>query len=257
MSFIDLNRYDARADRYMHIGAFPKPFVREVAIGDAPPFMRGLRALFVSDVHLRDCVSDRALSRLIEQMRETKADILLLGGDYSESERACERFFEALRDLDLPLGKYAAPGNNDVRYMELIERMAKDAGVTFLKNGSASIPLNGGTLRIGGCEDHRNGAPRTEGLFEEGGYRILLSHYPVMPESACELMLSGHTHAGQLALGRLMPYCLDFESELHMIEVRGLHRHGDIQVLVGNGIGTSILPLRIGARPEIYVLTFG
>ena len=72
--------------------------------------MGGLRALFVSDVHLRRGVSDAKLGALIDLIRAQRADLLLLGGDYAETADQCARFFEALRGMHFRLGSYAVPG---------------------------------------------------------------------------------------------------------------------------------------------------
>ena len=127
----------------------------------------------------------------------------------------------------------------------------------LLKNRRTQIHLKGNRLEIGGCDDHKYGSPRTAGLFSDrAGYRILLSHFPTKPDCACDLMLSGHTHAGQFNLLGLTPYSIGFERSFHHLAIRGLHRMGGMQLLVGNGIGVSRLPLRVGASPRIHLLEF-
>ena len=69
-------------------------------------------------------------------------------------------------------------------------------------------------------------------------------------------MLSGHTHAGQFNLLGLTPYSVGFERRFRHLAIRGLHRVGDMHLLVGSGIGVSRLPLRIGASPRIYLMEF-
>ena len=245
-------------DCSLHPGAFCLPETEHVRIGGAPAWMRGIRALFVSDVHLRPSVSDAKLHALIERIRSPHADLLLLGGDYAETPEQCARFFQALAACDFPLGAYAVPGNNDPMDAALLSDMMAPAHVMLLKNRRTQIHLKGNRLEIGGCDDHKYGSPRTAGLFSDrAGYRILLSHFPAMPDCACELMLSGHTHAGQFNLLGLTPYSIGFERSFHHLAIRGLHRVGGMQLMVGNGIGVSRLPLRIGASPRIHLLEFG
>lgn len=244
-------------DCSLHPGVFHLPELERVSIDGAPAWLRGLKALFVSDVHLRPGVSDARLNALIELIRSAHADLLLLGGDYAESDADCARFFQALSACDFPLGAYAAPGNNDPQDTEVLADMMAPARVVLLKNRCAQIHLKGNRLEIGGCDEHKYGSPRTAGLFSErAGYRILLSHFPVKPDCACELMLSGHTHAGQLNLLGFTPYSLGFEHGFHFLAIRGLHRTGSMQLLVSNGIGVSRFPLRIGASPRIHLLEF-
>lgn len=241
-------------DRYFHIGFFPAPALETLRI-PAPPFMHGLRALFLSDIHLRGCVSDARLHALIRQIRDAQADLILLGGDYAETDSECARFFEALRGTKAPLGLYGVPGNNDAR--ETLPGHMAQAGALLLSNRAVSLNLPGGTLQIGGCDDHKFGSPRASGLFSGGGYRILISHFPAAPDCAPDLMLSGHTHGGQINFLGLTPYSIGFERKFRLLGVRGVSRFGNSCLAVCNGIGVSRLPLRIGARPQILLLEFG
>lgn len=252
------HRFLTPPDCSLHPGAFCLPETEHVRIDGAPAWMGGLRALFVSDVHLRPSVSDGKLHALIERIRSTHASLLLLGGDYAETPEQCARFFRALSACDFPLGAYAVPGNNDPQETEVLAEMMAPSKVMLLKNRRTQIHLKGNRLEIAGCDDHKYGSPRTEGLFSDrAGYRILLSHFPAKPDCACDLMLSGHTHAGQLNLLGLTPYSIGFERRFHHLAIRGLHRFGGMRLLVGSGVGVSRLPLRIGASPRIYLLEFG
>ena len=251
------NRFFTLPDCSLHPGAFHLPETERVPVDGAPAWLRGVKALFVSDVHLRPGGSDAKLDALIGQIRSAHADLLLLGGDYAETSEDCARFFRALSTCNFPLGAYAVPGNNDPQETKVLANMMAPASVVLLKNRCAQIHLKGNRLEIAGCDEHKYGVPRTVGLFSaRAGYRILLSHFPVKPDCACELMLSGHTHAGQLNLLGLTPYTIGFEHGFHFLAIRGLHRMGNMQLLVSNGIGVSRLPLRVGASPRIHLLEF-
>jgi len=244
----------------LHFGWLPTPELSEIKIDNAPGFMRGLRALFVSDVHLRKAASERQLAALMALMATQKADLILLGGDYAEAPAQGLRFFEALSGIDAPLGIYAVMGNNDRECFPEIEKLRKmmaDGGVKLLCNECAAAEIGGGRLLIGGCDDHKHGSPRTRDLFAGAAdYRILISHFPVLPDCACELMLSGHTHGGQLCLGRLSPYSIGYERRYGMLALQGLHRTENRLLLVSRGIGVSRLPLRAGAAPQMHLLKF-
>lgn len=220
--------------------------------------MRGLRLMFVSDVHLRPCVRPEKLDALIALTVAQRPDMLLLGGDYAETPADCARFFEALTQLTPPLGSFGVLGNNDLDSTAQLPQWMQKSGVQLLKNSSARIVLSGGALEIGGCDDHKYGAPDTRCLFSDDpdAYRILLSHFPIAPECACALQLSGHTHGGQLCLGRLTPYSIGFERKFGILAVRGEAQFGQTRLLLCNGIGVSRLPLRVGAPPEILLVEF-
>lgn len=242
-------------DPYLHIGFFPRPQLERLHIPGAPAHLRGLRALFVSDVHLRGCVPEAKLTALIDLLRAQSADLLLLGGDYAEGEDQCARFFAALRGLRAPLGAFGVPGNNDSP--AILPRCMEEAGVVLLKNRAVSIDLPGGRLLLGGCDEHKFGAPDSARLFRGEGYRILLSHYPAPPDCEADLMLSGHTHGGQINLFGVTPYILPFERKYRLLALRGTKQLGGMHIAVCNGVGVSRLPLRIGARPQILLLDFG
>lgn len=252
-----MNLFYTRPDRSLHLGVFPKPDIVEISIADAPAFMQGLRALFISDVHLRRSVSDARLHALIDQVRSLTPDLILMGGDYAEGSDQCLRFFEAFQGTSCPLGCYAVPGNNDHDSIAGLAEIMRSAGVKLLLNRCAEIALNGGRLRIGGCDEHKYGAPDTQSLFQDAAdYRILLSHFPVQPQCRCELMLSGHTHAGQCNFLGITPYSIGFEHRFGLLGVKGLHRFGDMRLLISSGIGVSRFPFRLGAAPQIYLLNF-
>ena len=252
-----MNLFFTRPDRYFHLGTFPLPEVKTIQIGGAPEFMKPLRVLFVSDVHLRPGVSDERLAALMELIAAQHADMILLGGDYAESAKDCLRFFKAFRAVHAPLGAYAVPGNNDAGGMSTLEATMEAAGVTLLNNRSVQVDFGMGSICIAGNDDHKYGSPCTRNIFpNEDGYRILISHWPVQPDCECDLMLSGHTHAGQFNILGLTPYSVFFERKFRLLGVRGLMRLNNMRLLIGNGIGVSRIPMRIGAQPQIYLLNF-
>lgn len=261
-------------------GWFPIPEVESVRIDGAPGWLQNVHPLFVSDVHLRRWVDDTRLDAFVSLLGSLGADMLLLGGDYAEGDCECRRFFRGLSALRFPLGAYAVPGNNDRMARGELRELMEGAGVTLLVNETSCIPLNGGTLYIAGCDEHKHGKPCTAGLFPDLGaesvntsvrfdptdiagdrgehdiYRILLSHYPAPPDCSCELMLTGHTHGGQVRLFGLSPYALGFERRYHLMAESGLLRVGDMHLLVSPGVGVSKFPLRYNAPAQIHLLEF-
>ena len=237
-------------DSYLHIGYVPKPRTERVFIDGAPEFLRGVRAVLCADVHLRACTPDRRLNEIIDTIDAANADLLLLGGDYGEGAAQCDRFFGALSRLAFPLGAYAVRGNND-------SSLPDAPGVHRLINRDVYIQFRGGTIAIGGVDDHKNGAPDSRNLFRSAAdYRILLSHFPIIAGCKCDLMLSGHTHAGQINLLGITPYAVGFERRYPLCAQRGLHRFDDLRVYVSPGVGCSKMPIRLGAAPEITLLEF-
>ena len=242
--------------------------VTEHRINDAPAFMRGLRAMFVADVHVRPESTRAELDALVDRIVEASPQLLLLGGDYSDFAEDCLRFFKALGRAAFPLGAYGVLGNNDAEAwqgnLRSLRRAMSQAGCRLLLNTSVDIPLGGGKLCVGGIDEYRYGSAHTDRLWsgECNGnrYRILLSHYPVLPQARPDLMLSGHTHGGQFNLLGLTPFAIGFErfGQPHRASaaISGLHDIGGMKLLVSKGVGASRLQLRVGVRPEINLLLF-
>ena len=241
--------------------------VTEHRISHVPPFMRGVRALFISDVHATPMTSDADMAALAERAAALKPDIVLLGGDYSDLPGPTRRLFEHLSTLSAPLGMYGVVGNNDReafrKTAELRAVMAR-AGFTLLVNESRAVAFDGGTLIVAGLVDYRYGHPDSGNLYPERPapdcYRLLLSHYPRAIFPMPDLMLSGHTHGGQFNLLGVTPYTFGFERLFTRRRssrfIAGLHEYRGAQMLVSKGIGASRVPLRVGVRPEINLIRF-
>jgi len=242
--------------------------VTEDHIVGVPAFMRGLRAMFVSDVHVRPNTTQAQLDALVDRIAKASPQLLLLGGDYSDSAEDCVRFFRALGRFSFPLGAYGVLGNNDAEawmgHLKALRKTMSQAGCRLLVNTSVDIPLGGGKLCVGGIDEYRYGNAHTNRLWsaDDSGnrYRILLSHYPVLPQARPDLMLSGHTHGGQFNLLGLTPYAIGFERfgkpYRASTAISGLHDVGGMKLLVSKGIGASRLQLRVGVRPEVNLLVF-
>ena len=178
------------------------------------------------------------------------------------------RFFRTLGRLSFPLGAYGVLGNNDAEAWEgklrTLRKIMSQAGCRLLINASVNIPLGGGKLCVGGIDEYRYGNAHTNRLWSDEGngnrYRILLSHYPVLPKEQPELMLCGHTHGGQFNLLGLTPFAIGFERfgrpRRASAAISGLHDLGGMKLLVSKGVGASRLQLRFGVRPEINLLLF-
>lgn len=255
---LGLSRYFPRMDWYVGSAKMDRIRLEERVIAGAPKAMDGLRAVFASDVHLRANVS---VSPLIDCIKSCRADIILFGGDFADTREQALRLFDAFDGLDAPMGMYAILGNNDTEAFEFPDALRKalnGCGVRLLVN--ESVQLDG--FSVGGVDEHLYGCPLKDGLFSgREGYRILLSHYPILPEEKPDLMLSGHTHGGQFNALGLTPYAIGFERigrrrHLAPAAVSGLHEIGNTKLLVSKGIGSSKIPLRIGVRPEVCLLKF-
>lgn len=223
--------------------------------------MRGLRVMFATDFHIRDRTPDSYVAALADMLSAQHADILLLGGDYGESAAAAKRLFSALSAKNFPLGIFGVPGNNDIESFEELTGLRRAFPGRLLVNELATVRLDRGKLYIGGLDELKYGAHPRHGPFpnDATGYGILISHYPRIPAAVSgarpRLMLSGHTHGGQISLLGLSIYSMGLEKDV-VHAVSGISKRGATRLLVSPGIGVSRFPLRMGCAPMVHLIEF-
>lgn len=225
-----------------------------------------MRAILISDLHVAgpDMPPER-LRRIVDRINALRPDLVLVAGDLVSDRRLSTRRYD-LREAVAPLaalrarlGVVAVLGNHDHWRDAAAARAAlRGAAITLLDNRAVAL----GPLAIGGLDDDFTGHARVtevvEALRTLRGARLLLSHspdpFPQVP-SAVGLTLAGHTHCGQIVLPWVgAPATMSRYGDRYRCGF--IREHGKL-LLVTAGVGTSIAPLRIGAPPEIWLLTLG
>jgi predicted MPP superfamily phosphohydrolase len=186
-------------------------------------------------------------------------------GDIVAHPRGEAGVVEQLARLAPPFGMYAALGNHDTgqtRDPFSRGRIVEDWGaapVTLLRDRTMTVEANGHVIEIAGLEPDPwlEGVSRPGDLFTvEGSFRILLAHFPDvvddLPAGECSLMLAGHLHGGQICVPTLGGKVRLSHTEWKYLE--GVHRIGDTTLVVSRGTGTTLLPFRLLARPEVSLL---
>ena len=246
----------------------------DLAFPRLPEGLCGLRMLFASDIHAGFTFPEAAQQKLIRQIEALAPDMILWGGDFAETRRDAERFMEKVAHLKPPMGMAGVAGNNDRRAfrgsMDEFARLLERAGVNLLINSRWARPVPGGKLTLLGLDEDYYGTPdasileRREGGREGGELTILLSHSPAPLERLIgenappDLILAGHTHGGQMRLGRLTLYSFGFDyvrSGQRFFTARGLKREAGAALVVSGGLGSSKLPLRVNCPPEMQLIT--
>jgi uncharacterized protein len=243
----------------MAAGARGDPVLRRAAIAlpDWPADAAPIRVLVWSDIHLGNRATDRnRLDRLVAQANALRPDLVLLAGDFiaghERRDAAAAPGLAALARLQAPLGTVAVLGNHDHWTDAAAVRAALGkAGVVVLDNGT----VRRGPLLIAGLGDaptrHARPAAVRHRIAEAGGPSLLLAHSPEVPGGWRGLVVAGHTHCGQIVLPLLGPI-----AEVTQPRYRcGLVRERGRTTVVTAGTGTSVLPLRLGAPPDWWLLT--
>ena len=218
-----------------------------------------LRIVQVSDLHVHGIGT---LERqLFEQLHEAQADLIVITGDSIDRS-------DSLPLLDTLLGEFprsprvlAILGNWEYRSgigPEQFARTYARHGIELLVNRSIEVEHRGRTIRVTGLDDILFSRPEAATAIGNGrplDHHLVLTHCPVSrdtlglpPEHAASLVLSGHTHGGQVAPFGVATILPPGSGRY----VAGWYRDaGKPPLYVSRGIGTSGLPIRIGATPEL------
>jgi uncharacterized protein len=227
-----------------------------------PSALDGLRLGLLSDLHAGALhAGPSAIARAVERLNEEAPDVTLLLGDYIDAHPvwggrvAPELVARELAALEAPLGTLAVLGNHDWKQAgDDMWRALRTAGIEVLENRVVET----GGLYVAGLADLRKRRPDLPGALAgvpAGAPVVLLAHdpdaFPYVPDRVA-LTLSGHTHGGQIAIPVLRRVAIPSRygerfARGHVIE-DGRHLY------VTSGLGTSGLPLRLLAPPEVVVL---
>jgi predicted MPP superfamily phosphohydrolase len=228
----------------------------------------GLRIAQLSDLHIGPHTSRRFLGRVVSATRELSPDMIAVTGDLID-DRAEDvaSYAKALGSLTAPLGVYMIPGNHDVYAgWDDVERALRDAKLgTVLVNearviqrGSAAIAVVGTGDPAGGRSGTARSAPDVERALArvpDGATVIAFAHNPALwPSLAARgvaLTLSGHTHWGQFAFPKL-GWSLASPFLEHAM---GAHVDQDALLYISPGTGYWGIPFRLGASPEVTLVT--
>jgi predicted MPP superfamily phosphohydrolase len=232
------------------------------------PEFDGLRIVQLSDLHVGPHTSRRFLERVVETTRALEPDLIAVTGDLID-DRAEDvaSYARSLGGLTAPLGVYMIPGNHDVYAgWDAVERALRDANlgtvlvndVRLITRGDSTIALLGTGDPAGGPRGSTRAAPDVERALAQvskGAVVIAFAHNPALWPSLAKrgvaLTLSGHTHWGQLAIPRL-GWSLASPFLEHAM---GAHQSDDSLLYISPGTGYWGIPFRLGASPEVTLVT--
>jgi predicted MPP superfamily phosphohydrolase len=228
----------------------------EVPVSGLPPALDGLRIGLITDVHHSSTVSASDVTHAVNLLAATHPDLIVLGGDYVTygDRRYVAPVAERLAPLaNAPFGSFAILGNHDDdRHMPAA---LGGHGFVMLKDQRTTVDIRGERVDIAGIRFWtRRANDVAQVLRGTGETTLLLAHDPRrLTEAALfdvQLVLSGHTHGGQVLLpgvgaiaGRKFPV------------LSGLASNGGTSLFVSRGVGTVYVPVRINCPPEVAVLT--
>jgi uncharacterized protein len=234
-----------------------------IAIKDLHPDLVGLRIIQFSDLHVSHSIKRGHVEAVVERINSLEGDLIVFTGDLADG--TVKQLWEdvsPLKELRARLGKFAVTGNHEyyadpAGWLQAIPQL----GLDLLTNENRMLQIGDSKLRIGGVPDisashvmasHIHRPDIALPLDSSANLNILLAHQPrsifAAEDSACDIMLAGHTHGGQYH-----PFTWMADKANPYLE--GLHKHKKMWIYVSRGTGFWGPPIRLGALPEITVLT--
>jgi hypothetical protein len=228
---------------------------QDLPIRDWPGPLDGLTIAMLTDLHRSETVSRDLIERAVDRTLELDPALVVLGGDYVTwgNRRYVGSAAESVARLRAPHGVFAVLGNHDDD-RDMPAALARQ-GITVLRDQRTRLTISGTSLDLVGI---RFWTRRTQDIATQVDRsqpaRILLAHDPRRLREAAELefplVLSGHTHGGQVVLPAIGPM-----ASRRFPVVAGVGRQGKTTLFVSRGIGTVYVPIRYHCPPEVALLT--
>lgn len=242
-----------------------------VASTKIPADMNDLKIAFVSDIKYNEFMNKSRLTKMIQKLNDTGADIVIFGGDmFSNPDKKVpdsqmkKDLTNILKGIDAPLGKFAVLGDEDEvnkSTEQLVSSILYDSDFEIITNTSVRIRnKSDSSITLLGVDSMINGKPDTAKAMKkvsENEFNILVTHCPDVIKTTdlninyVNLIMAGHSLGGQIYLPLIGP--------LHTIKGAQTYNHGSYtlnngtRLYVSNGLGTKDIDMRFMAPPQILM----
>lgn len=228
-----------------------------------PGDFSGLRVVQLSDIHHGLYTRLEQVERAVELTNRLEPDLVALTGDFvSNSPNYIAPVAQALAPLRARLGVFAVLGNHDHRVgADTITAALEANGIAVLRNRHARLARNGSRFILAGVDDLGYGEDDLRSALrgaDPDAFTLLLCHNPaVLPLAVMhgvDLVLSGHTHGGQMDIPRVRSFMHRRGLRVPLRFRQGWDQVGSTQIYISRGIGTVVVPMRLRCPAEIPVL---
>ena len=217
--------------------------------------LAGLRIGLLTDLHRSDTVSHEMIDRAVRLVMAEAPDVIILGGDYVTwgDRRFVQPVADALAPLSAPHGVFAVLGNHDDDRDMPAALTSK--GFAVLRDARTRLVVNGEPLEFAGLRYWTRRVNDIAHVLRGASPTvILLAHTPMrLAEAAAlgvPLVLSGHTHGGQIVLPGIGAV-----AAREFPVVAGIGKRESTTIFVSRGVGTVYVPVRLNCDPEVALLT--
>lgn len=224
-----------------------------------PKNLDGFKIVHLSDIHHSPFTDLQHIRNAVEISNDLEPDMFVLTGDYvSHEPEYIAPMAEVLGGLESEFGTHACLGNHDHwTDAEAVTVSLREEGINVLVNEGMRFTAKESSFWLCGVDDHMAGKTDVpsalKGSFPDE-MKLLLAHNPVIIRQAArqrvDLMLSGHTHGGQVKIREKEKKRLVRRRRL----TSGLHQRRHTQIYITRGIGTVVLPVRYQCPPEISLI---
>lgn len=240
----------------------PSILAVQIKLADEHKALKGTRIVQMSDIHVSNNIRGSFVDRIVASANNLNPDFVMLTGDIVDGPAALLKSeVEGFRNLKSTYGTYYVPGNHEYYWnVDSWLPILKGLNFNILLNSNLELNINGQKLAVAGVHDlnahqvHRdykcdpNTALKTT---SDEAFKILLAHQPktikLIKEKKANLVLSGHTHAGQFFPASLLIF-------LFQPYVKGLHKVESTWLYINQGTGYWGPPNRLGTKSEITLI---
>ncbi len=245
------------------VGEAARPQVThtEIPLARLPQEFDGTRVALISDLHVGPSRGRDFVQRVVDEVNEQKPDLIVVAGDLIDGTVAyVADDLTPLAYLSAPLGVFGVSGNHEFyaddggKWLDVWDRL----GVKSLRNERVEITRDGATVDLAGIHDATAPEPYEPDLDaalagrDPSRFVLLLAHEPLQAfdasDAGVDLQLSGHTHGGQM-------WPVRYLVTLQQPTLQGLDRVENTTIYTTRGAGEWGPPVRVGAAPEISILT--
>ncbi|MGC9015123.1 MAG: metallophosphoesterase [Thermoproteota archaeon] len=234
----------------------------KVYIEKLPKDFNGFRIVHITDLHFGSLGLPIKYSRVLEKVRTLRPDLIAVTGDLVSNKESAKEALNFVVELSKISDVYLVFGNWDhwsALNISDFEDATNRSRIRVLLNKNVAVRRNGSLIYVAGVDDPYSGYDDLESALrniKEGSVVVLLAHSPQIIDKCIgkvDLVLSGHTHGGQVVIPFLGPLFVPLPSKYRKFTY-GYFDLNETKMFVSRGVGTSILPVRFLCPPEVAVI---